>query len=296
MTPDFASISRLPASNMYLSDEAITTLIQEDVPYLDLTTLALGIGKQPGEIEFYTRHPTVLCATEEAARVLEKCGATVQFCVETGTHLPAEQLILKATGSAGSLHIAWRIALNLLEYSSGIASRTASFVQIARSVNPAISIVTTRKVFPGTRTLMTKAIIAGGAMPHRLGLSETILIFKQHLIYLGGLAGLIEQMNQIKQQFPEHKICVEVDRVEDAWMLAESGVDLIQLDKVSLPALQEFAQNFKPQYPHIKLAVAGGITLENVRDYAATAVDLLVTSAPYFGKPADIGVIMSPMS
>lgn len=296
MMSDLPAILLQPASNMYLSDEAITKLIQEDVPYFDLTTLALGIGKEPGEIEFHTRHSTVLCATEEARRVLEKCGADVQFSVESGTHLPAGQLILKATGCAGTLHIAWRIALNLLEYTSGIASRTSELVKTAKSINPSVSVVTTRKVFPGTRTLMTKAIIAGGALPHRLGLSETVLVFKQHLIYLGGLSGLVERMNAIKQQLPEHKIAVEVEAVEEAWLLAQAGVDMIQLDKISVPTLQTFTQSFKLQYPQIKLAVAGGITLDNVRDYAATGVDLLVTSSPYFGKPADIGVKMSLLS
>ncbi|MEH1865910.1 MAG: hypothetical protein V7K69_13015 [Nostoc sp.] len=71
--------------SVFFSDEAIARLIQEDVPYLDLTTYGLGIGKQPGEIEFSTRHPMTICATEEAARVLKYCGAEVYYQVESGT-------------------------------------------------------------------------------------------------------------------------------------------------------------------------------------------------------------------
>jgi molybdenum transport protein len=140
---------------------------------------------------------------------------------------------------------------------------------------------------------MMKAIVAGGALPHRLGLSESILIFKQHLVYMGGLSGLLEQINPLKQRFQEHKICIEVETVEDALVVAASGVDIIQIDKMSLGTLKELAQNLKQRYPHVKLAAAGGITLNNVQEYAATGVDILVTSSLYFGKPADIAAKMS---
>ncbi|WP_066382406.1 MULTISPECIES: ModD protein [unclassified Anabaena] len=279
-----------------LSDEAIAQLIAEDVPYFDLTTLGLGIGKQPGEIEFSARHPMVVCATEEAARVLEKCGATVSFQVESSTTLEAQQLILKATGSAAALHIGWRIALNLLEYASGIATRTDSLVKAAQQVNPSVGIVGTRKVFPGTRPLSVKALLAGGAIPHRLGLSESILIFKEHLTYLGGMSGLLAALPALKQRFQEHKIAMEVETVADAEAIAQAGIDMIQFDKVACSDLKAVVPSLKNHYPQIKLAVAGGVTLDNVQDYASTGVDLLVTSFPYFGKPADIGVKMRNVS
>ncbi|AUS99578.1 ModD protein [Nostoc sp. CENA543] len=275
-----------------LSDVAIAKLIEEDVPYFDLTTLGLGIGKQSGEIEFYSRHPMVVCATEEAARVFEECGAKVLFLVESSTTLAEKQLILKATGTAEALHIGWRIALNLMEYTSGIATRTNNLVKAARQVNPSVGVVGTRKVFPGTRALSVKAILAGGAIPHRLGLSETILIFKEHLTYLGGMSGLLERLPELKQRFQEHKIAMEVETIADAWAIAQAGVDMIQFDKVSCAELKPVVPSFKNQYPQIKLAVAGGINLDNVQDYASTGVDLLVTSFPYFGKPADIGAKM----
>ncbi len=275
-----------------LSDAAIAQLIEEDVPYFDLTTFGLGIGQQPGAIEFYSRHPMVICGTEEAKRVFELCGATVQAPIESGTSLMADQLILKATGSAEALHIAWRIALNLMEYTSGIASRTNQLVRAAHQINPSVGIVGTRKVFPGTRKLSTKAILAGGAIPHRLGLSETILIFKEHLTYLGGMSGLLKHLPELKQRFQEHKIAMEVETAEDAWAIAEAGIDMIQFDKVAWATLKLLVESLKQQYPSIKLAVAGGITLDNVQEYASTGVDLLVTSFPYFGQPADIGVKM----
>lgn len=279
-----------------LSAEAIARLIHEDVPYFDLTTLGLGIGQQTGTLAFYTRHPTVVCGTEEAAQVLETCGAEVTEVVASSTELAAHRLILQATGNAEALHIGWRIALNLMEYSSGIATRTAEFVQAVHAISPKTAVVTTRKVFPGTRAMMMKAIVAGGALPHRLGLSETLLVFPQHTVFLGGFSGLLERLAAFRQRFQEHKVTVEVDTVEDAWKLAAVGIDIIQLDKVPLPQLTEFVPALRQRYPTVQLAAAGGITRENVEAYAALELDLLVTSALYFGKPADIAAKMHPQS
>ncbi|MTJ52849.1 ModD protein [Anabaena sp. UHCC 0253] len=278
---------------MFFSDEAIAQLIQEDVPFLDLTTYGLSIGKELGEIEFSTRHPMTICATEEAARVFEKCGATVEYLVESGTCLPEQQLILKASGSAAALHIGWRVGLNLMEYTSGIASRAKELVNAAKIVNPSVAVVTTRKCFPGTRSISMKAILAGGASPHRLGLSETVLIFQQHLIFIDSIAEIIERINQMRQRFPEQKICIEVETSTDAWMVAEAGVDLIQFDKIPTGELTNLVTELKGKYPSLKLAAAGGINLGNIHDYASTGVDILVTSYPYFGKPADIAAKMT---
>ncbi|BAZ79339.1 ModD protein [Cylindrospermopsis raciborskii] len=277
---------------MFFSDEEIAQLIAEDVPFLDLTTYGLNIGKELGEIEFSTRHTMTICATEEAARVFEKCGAKVEYLLESGTCLTAQQLILKASGCAEALHIGWRVALNLMEYASGIATRAKELVDAAKNVNSDVAVVTTRKCFPGTRIISMKAILAGGATPHRLGLSETVLIFKQHLLFIDSIAEISERINQMRKRFPEQKIAIEVETETDAWMVAEAGVDLIQFDKIPTVELGSLVTELKQKYPGLKLAAAGGINLENVRNYASTGVDILVTSYPYFGKPADIGAKM----
>ena len=82
--------------------------------------------------------------------------------------------------------------MNILEYSSGIATRTKKMVDKAKLVNPHVAVLATRKSFPGTKELSIKSIIAGGAFPHRLGLSETILIFKQHVAFLGNINDLAQ--------------------------------------------------------------------------------------------------------
>jgi len=106
------------------------------------------------------------------------------------------------------------------------------------------------------------------------------------------MSELLKRLPELKHRFQECKIGMEVETATDAWAIAAAVVDIIQFDKVSCADLKPLVAAIKHQYPTIKLAAAGGINLDNVRDYASTGIDLLVTSYPYFGKPADIGVKM----
>ena len=277
-----------------LADRDIERFIEEDVPYGDITTSLLGIGSLKGEITFTSRHSTVLCCTEEAARVLELCGATVTWCIESGSMVEAGVTILTATGPASSLHAGWKVAMNLLEYASGIATRTRTIVTRARKVNPGITVVTTRKSFPGTKKVALKAIMAGGALAHRIGLSDSILVFKQHSVFMGGLESFLDTVALLKATTPEHKIIVEAECAEEALKIAAAEVDVVQIDKLPPDELSTLVKQIRLSRPGITISAAGGINAENVAVYAETGVDILVLSSVYFGKPADIEVIIHP--
>ncbi len=278
-----------------LPDSDIERFIQEDMPYGDLTTLLLGIGALQGKITFTSREQTTLCCTEEAARVLERCGASVDFLLQSATTVDAGVTLLSASGSASSMHAGWKVALNLLEYASGIATRTHMIVNRVKEVNPAITIVTTRKSFPGTKKIAIKAIMAGGALPHRLGLSESVLVFRQHTAFCGGLQHFLQTVAQLNATSPEQKIIVEADSAEEALAIAAAGVDVVQLDKLQPEALSLLVQQLHRVSPGITISAAGGITLENAKSYAETGVDMLVLSSLYFGKPSDIAVTISAL-
>ncbi len=276
-----------------LSDTDLNQFIEEDIPYGDLTTRLLGIGPLEGKITFTSRETTTLCCTEEAARVLEQCGASVTSCMQSGTTVDAGVVILAANGTAGALHAGWKVALNLLEYASGIATRTRNIVNRVTEVNPGIRVVTTRKSFPGTKKVAIKAIMAGGALPHRLGLSESVLVFRQHTTFCGGLDHFLQTIADLKTETPEHKIIVEAETAEDALKIAAAGVDVVQLDKLSPEELSLLVKKLHDEAPGVTLSAAGGITAQNASAYAKTGVDILVLSSVYFGKPSDIAVSMS---
>jgi molybdenum transport protein len=275
-----------------IPDTEIERFLEEDVPYGDLTTALLGIGGHDGEISFTTRERTVVCCTEEAVRLLEKCGATLLFSIPSGTLAEPGTLILRAEGSAGALHSGWKAALNLLEYASGIATRTRAIVERARAANPDISVVTTRKSFPGTKKVAVKAIMAGGALPHRLGLSESILVFPHHTVFLGGLEPFLENLPALKTDAPEQRIIVEAETPEEALSIAAAGADIVQVDKMSIAALSKLVLDIRETCPGVAISAAGGINVDNAAAYAATGIDIIVLSSVYFGKPSDISAVI----
>ena len=274
---------------MFFSEQEIDRFIEEDLPYFDLTTETLGIGSQTGRMRFRCREGCVAAATEEAARILEKLGARVLAFVPSGESVEKETILLEAEGEAKALHQGWKVCQNLLEYAGGIATYTRAMVEKTRG----IPLFTTRKSPPGFKKIAMKAVVSGGGHPHRLGLSETFLLFGNHRVFLEE-EELLEKIAKLpKKALLEKTLAVETDSIEDALLFAERGVRLFQLEKFSPADLERAVNTLKNRYPDIRLLATGGVRLENVADYAATGVDGLITTAPYyFAAPADIGVGM----
>jgi len=273
-----------------LADDLLRRMLAEDVPYGDLTTALLGIGDRPGRIAFFARGAMVACATEEAARLFEIGGARpAADLVPSGTPVAAGTKLLAAEGSAAALHAVWKVAQVLVETASGVATAASALVAAARAVNPAVAVACTRKNFPGTRALGVRAIVAGGASPHRLGLSDSILVFAEHRLFLGGEPAA-DWIGRLKAAAPERKIAVEVTGAGEALAVAAAGADIVQLEKFSPEAVRAVAGRLGPVAPAVIVAAAGGIDLTNAAAYAEAGARVLVTSAPYHAKPLDVQV------
>ncbi|MVX65447.1 ModD protein [Clostridium chromiireducens] len=274
---------------MYISDELIDKFIKEDIPYIDLTTLILGIGHQIGTIQFFTREDAVLCGTEEVSKIFNKLNIELVKTKPSGALIKKGEVFLEGKGNAEDLHMAWKVSQNILDYSSGIATKMKKLVDKVSKINSNLHIITTRKVVPGSKELAIKAIIAGGGFPHRLGLSETILIFKQHLCFLGGIDELIKNLNSIKSKACEKKVIVEVESIDEAIKLCKNGIDGIQFDKVPPNDLKAYVDILKNINPSIIILASGGINENNIEEYAKTGVSAIVTTSVYHAKPIDIG-------
>ena len=279
--------------DVVISDARIDQLIAEDVPYIDLTTQMLGISDKPARIEFFTREDATVCATEEAARVLQHLGAEVESLVPSGEHVAAGTILLVAVGPAGALHKAWKVCLNLLDHCSAVATKTHNLVIAAKSANPACEVLTTRKSMPGVKDLLTKAATAGGAFPHRLGLSETVLVFDNHTRLMGGFDAFLEALPSLRSKCIEKKLFVEAD-ADQARALARAGVDGIQFDKIPADELAALVAELRAINPHCTLIAAGGINAKNAAAYAATGVDGLATTAPFSAAPLDMSARILP--
>ena len=317
---------------MYIPDSYLEQLIADDVPSIDLTTHVLGIGDEPGQMEYFTRDDAVLVGTEEAARIFGMLGGRVVDYAPTGTRLAAGDSFMHVEGPAAALHMGWKCCLNIFEYYSALATKARRMVDEAHASNPHCEVLTTRKSMPGTKLLGTKAVMAGGAFPHRLGLSETALVFDHHLTFYkqgsvdGGIvaetadcegalgvangegAGGAEDhadgvcalsgVDAFIADLPQIKahLCEKKLFVEataqSAVRLARAGVDGVQLDKMPVDELAELVRELRSIDERLTIIAAGGVNVENARAYAATGVDGLATTCLHFAKPLDMSVRM----
>jgi molybdenum transport protein len=280
---------------VYFTDQEIDQLLMEDVQYFDMTTSLLRLENKPAKMQISTRESTVVCCTEEVMKIFNRTGIQTTLFTPSGEYLEKEVKFLEGEGLSGTLLAISRTVENILRYASGIATRTRLLVEKAQAINRGIMIATTRKTIPNTRKIAIKAVKAGGATIHRFGLSESILVYKNHYNFLGGPENLEKRIRDQKTQTGGKSITVEVETLEDAMKIAKSGIDVIQLDKFTVGDIKKFRKEINKLNPAIKLAAAGNITLKNVQDYATSGADILVTSWPYYGEPADMTVSIQPI-
>lgn len=272
----------------------IDYFISEDVPYLDLTSEVLGVADQAGEMEYYTREECVLAGTDVVRRIARNLGCEVVAVRFDGDRIAAGESFMTLRGPASALHQVWKVGLNTFDHLSAVATKTRQMVDAAHEANPRCEILTTRKSMPGAKDLLTAAVRAGGAWPHRLGLSETVLVFDHHIAFMGGFDAFVERLPEIKRRCVEKKLFVEAGE-EQARILARAGVDGIQFDKVPVERLASLVEELRAIDPHLTLIAAGGINPGNAAAYAATGVDGLATTAPFSAKPLDMSVRMRPV-
>ena len=274
-----------------LCDTHLLALLADDLPLGDLTTQTLDIGAQTAQMSFAARQPMTAAATEEAVRLLELAGAEATLLAATGTAVPAGGLILRAQGTAAQLHSGWKAAQTLVEWASGIASATAAIVAAAGGV----AVACTRKTAPGTKDLSVRAVLAGGGVMHRLGLSETLLLFAEHRLFLEEHPA--QTIARLRRSQPEKKIVVEVANGAEARCWAEAGADVLQLEKFTPEAVSalRLALNAMAVSNRALLAAAGGVRADNAATYVAAGADFLVSSAPYSAAPKDVQVTFNKL-
>lgn len=280
---------------MFIKTDDIERLISEDMPYIDLTCSLLGIQTQSTKIEYRTREAGVVCGTEVVLKMFQQLGITCLEMKPSGTKIAPNDLLISGTGSAEAIHTVWKIAQNILDYSSGIASTTHKMAVVCANAPEKIALLTTRKNIPGTKSLAIAGIMAGGAMPHRLGLSETILIFKQHRAFFKDDAALGAKIAEIKHLACEKRIVIEADNLEEALRFVAMGAEIIQFDKVSVADLKVAVPALKAQFPSIRILAAGGINPGNIAEFVTTGVNGIVTTAPYYAKALDVKVDITPI-
>lgn len=266
------------ASNGAMLFDALEVGLKEDCPYGDITTELLGISGQ-GRFRFITRVDAVLSGTYRLKEFLEAKKLKVISYIKPGTKVKKGDILIEAEGDVTTLFKLWRICQTYLTVLCAIATQTGKLVDAAREVNPDIQIVVAcRKAHLGMRMDEIEAVQDGGAIYHRNSLSDTILITQNHMRVLGGLPAKLYSM--------QHKIEFEPSTVEEAYQYAKS-VEIMLLDHFEADVLCGIVGKLRELNPNLQVGVAGGITLETVRNYAGH-VDIIVLSSVLYAAPLDI--------
>lgn len=263
------------------SDQELWEYIREDLPYFDLTTHLLAPSHQEATLSVLTRDDILVAGTNEAARMAELLGCKVTFKAQAGTNASKKSVLLEICGDAKSLHKAWKICQVFLEYACALATKANKMLQKAHSVNQNCEILVTRKSFPFAKRFCMQALLESGVMPHRLGLSESVLIFEQHRAMFEDENTFEEAFVSMKKRCVENKLVIESSTLKDAQKMLQLGADVIQLDKCETDVIASVVSYKNKNFPHAKIIAAGGINMENVALYVQTGVDAVVTSSLY---------------
>jgi nicotinate-nucleotide pyrophosphorylase (carboxylating) len=269
---------------------AVQAALAEDIGSGDATTLAIVPEAATAKAVMRAREPLVVAGLDFAKAAFHEVSSAVRVTrlVRDGRRVKANADLLNITGPARAILSAERVALNFVQWLSGIATVTAQFVDATKGT-PA-QILDTRKTTPGWRQFEKCAVACGGGRNHRLGLFDMVLIKDNHLATLRGAKpnAIAAAVRRAREKFPKLKVEVEADTLKQAGQAAEAGADIILLDNMSPAQLRLAVQKIKGR---AKTEASGGVNLGNVRAMAKTGVDFISVGAlTHSARAVDIGL------
>lgn len=255
--------------------KVLRAALEEDAPYGDITSQTLIPRDARATAVLNARVPGVLSGGKvfAAAMTLTDPDAVVELLVLDGSHFPAGTSLARVTGNARAILLAERVALNLVQRMSAIATKTAGFVKLVAGTNARIT--DTRKTTPGLRVLERYAVRCGGGANHRFSLSDAVLAKDNHLAVItgGDPAKLTSLLLQAKAQLGHTThFEVEVDSLEQVEPVLAAGVDTIMLDNFTV---EELAAGVALVNGRARVEASGNVNQETVAGIAATGVDVI---------------------
>ena len=267
--------------------ESIALALREDLGDIgvDVTTESLVSEEARAEAHLVAREACVIAGTAVAEEVFLQVNPDLQIeaCVADGDNVEAMTNVLTIKGSAKSILTAERTALNFMQRMCGVASITAKYVKAAG--NPEVDLLCTRKTTPLLRPFEKYSVRCGGGVNHRYGLFDAVLIKDNHLASWERTHGIGvgEAVAAARAKYPDLKIEVEVDTIDQLKESLETKPDWVLLDNMAPPVLRECVALCKDI---CKTEASGGINLDTVYDIAQTGVDAISVGALTHSSPS----------
>ena len=273
---------------------AVRAALAEDIGSGDVTTLATVSETARARAAMVARQALVAAGLDFAATALREVepDSQIERLVADGCRAEKGEILLRVTGPTRALLSAERVALNFVQRLSGVATLTAAFVDAVRGTKA--KILDTRKTTPGWRRFEKYAVACGGGQNHRLGLFDMVLIKDNHLVALRHEPPnpIEAAVRRARARYPELKIEVEADTLEQVEEAVTAGADIILLDNMSVEELRTAVLIVRGR---ALCEASGGVNLSTVRALAETGVDLISVGALTHSAPAmDIAMDFHP--
>ena len=267
-----------------LDEKTINLLVMnalaEDIHDGDITTRSIFLENKPATAEVIARETMILCGLDVFQEVFKKLDAMVTFSsgkFSDGDEVLAGEIIIKVQCGVVPLLEGERSALNILQWLSGIATLTDRYV---KKVAP-VKVLDTRKTTPGLRVFEKYAVACGGAINHRFGLYDQVLIKDNHIKAAGGISNAVSAIR--KKVSENKKIEVEVQSVEEVKEALESHVDIIMLDNMVIDTMHQCITLIDGK---AKTEISGGITFDRLEEISTTGADFVSIGALTHSAPA----------
>lgn len=248
--------------------------LQEDVGFGDVTTMSTIPESEQGVGILYAKEAGIVAGLPIAEQVFATVDSTLVFeaKVEEGARVEVGQQIAEVSGSVRSILSGERLALNLMQRLSGIATKTSEYA--AAVAGTKARVVDTRKTTPGLRALEKYAVRVGGGYNHRFALYDAVMIKDNHIKGAGGIAQAVAAARAV---IP-HTMTVEVEAesFEQVQEALAAGADTIMLDNMSLDQMVEAVEYINGR---AIVEASGGVSLETIGDIAKTGVDIISVGA-----------------
>ena len=267
-----------------LDEKTINLLVMnalaEDIHDGDITTRSIFLENKSATAEVIARETMILCGLDVFQEVFKKLDAMVTFSsgkFSDGDEVLAGEIIIKVQCGVVPLLEGERSALNILQWLSGIATLTDRYV---KKVAP-VKVLDTRKTTPGLRVFEKYAVACGGAINHRFGLYDQVLIKDNHIEAAGGISNAVSAIR--KNVSDNKKIEVEVQSVEEVKEALESHVDIIMLDNMVIDTMHQCITLIDGK---AKTEISGGITFDRLEEISTTGADFVSIGALTHSAPA----------
>lgn len=260
-------------------DNIINYILEEDEGFSDITSNALIDKDYNVSGQIISKDTGIAAGMDIVYDIFDNKGVEVTKLVEDGTLINKGDVLFELLGNARDILLLERTALNISMRMSGVATSTYNIIKKVHSINPNIRIAGTRKTSPAFAKFDKEAISVGGGDTHRFALDDMVLIKDNHIATVGSVEEALKRA--IENTSFTKKIEIEVENIDDAVLVAQMGADIVMLDNFNPDDISECLNKLEELglRDNVLIEVSGGITKDNILDYAGLNIDIISLGA-----------------